>query len=76
MGSKIDEYTDAELIEFVKKYSVYARVNPEHKSRIVKAFQSAGKVVAMTGDGVNDTPVIKDASNGRLDLPGPTQEAA
>lgn len=64
LGSELDNYTDEELIEVVKKYSVYARVSPIHKERIVKALQSQGKVVAMTGDGVNDAPAIKDAHVG------------
>jgi Ca2+-transporting ATPase len=64
VGSKLDDYTDEELVEVVNKYSVYARVSPIHKERIVKALQSQGKVVAMTGDGVNDAPAIKDAHVG------------
>ncbi len=63
-GSAIDKLTDDELISFVKKYSVFARVTPEHKVRIVRAFQQDGKVVAMTGDGVNDAPAIKLAHVG------------
>lgn len=64
LGSELDKYTDKQLLEIVKKYNVYARVSPEHKTRIVKAWQSLGKVVAMTGDGVNDAPAIKDAHVG------------
>ena len=64
IGSELDKYTDDELVEVVKKYNVYARVSPEHKLRIVKAWQKNGKVVAMTGDGVNDAPAIKDAHVG------------
>ena len=63
-GSVIDKLNDDELVSFVKKYTVYARVTPNHKVRIVRAFQSAGKVVAMTGDGVNDAPAIKLAHVG------------
>ena len=64
LGSELDKYTDEELVEIVPRYSVYARVSPDHKVRIVKAWQSQGKVVAMTGDGVNDAPAIKDAHVG------------
>ena len=64
LGSELDKYTDEELVEIVKKYNVYARVSPEHKQRIVAAWQKNGKVVAMTGDGVNDAPAIKDAHVG------------
>lgn len=64
MGDELDNYSDNELVEVVKKYKVYARVSPLHKERIVKAFQVDNKVVAMTGDGVNDAPAIKDAHVG------------
>lgn len=64
LGSELDKYTDEELKDIVKKYSVYARVSPNHKSRIVAAWQANDKVVAMTGDGVNDAPAIKDAHVG------------
>lgn len=64
IGSELDKYTDEELVEIVPKYKVYARVSPDHKLRIVKAWQKRGKVVAMTGDGVNDSPAIKDAHVG------------
>lgn len=64
LGSELDKYTDTELVDVVEKYNVYARVSPEHKLRIVNAWQRRGKVVAMTGDGVNDAPAIKDAHVG------------
>ncbi len=61
---ELDGKSDEELIEYVNKYSVFARVSPEHKLKIVKALQTQGKVVAMTGDGVNDAPAIKLANVG------------
>lgn len=64
LGSELDKYNDTELKNIVKQYSVYARVNPSHKERIVFALQNSGKIVAMTGDGVNDAPAIKDAHVG------------
>ena len=64
LGSELDKYNDKELEDIVKQYSVYARVNPSHKERIVSALQNSGKIVAMTGDGVNDAPAIKDAHVG------------
>lgn len=64
LGEDLDNFTDEELKKVVKKYNVYARVNPNHKTRIVKAWQANGKVVAMTGDGVNDAPAIKEAHVG------------
>lgn len=63
-GKEINGLTDDELVSFVKKYTVFARVTPEHKVRIVRAFQAAGKIVAMTGDGVNDAPALKLAHVG------------
>ena len=64
IGSELDRYTDDELIEIVGGYSVYARVQPEHKTRIVNAWQARGMITAMTGDGVNDAPSIKSADIG------------
>lgn len=63
-GSTIDGMTDKELEDYVEKVSVYARVTPEHKIRIVRAWQNKGKIVAMTGDGVNDAPALKQADVG------------
>ena len=63
-GSDIEEMTDDEIFEAVEKYAVYARVQPEHKTRIVHAWQKHGMVTAMTGDGVNDAPSIKAADIG------------
>ncbi len=64
MGAELDKYSDEEFIEMVDKIHVYARVQPEHKTRIVNAWQSKGFVTAMTGDGVNDAPSIKSADIG------------
>ena len=63
-GAELDEISDDEICEFVKKYGVYARVQPEHKTRIVNAWKQNGAIVAMTGDGVNDAPSIKSADIG------------
>ncbi len=64
LGAELDKFSDEELVEEVTKYSVYARVQPEHKTRIVKAWKARGMVTAMTGDGVNDAPSIKAADIG------------
>ncbi len=63
-GAEIDKYSDEEFNELVTRYSVYARVQPEHKVRIVNAWRKRGCVTAMTGDGVNDAPSIKNADIG------------
>ncbi len=63
-GAEIDKYSDEEFYEMVTKFSVYARVQPEHKTRIVNAWRKRGMVTAMTGDGVNDAPSIKSADIG------------
>ena len=63
-GSVLDGYSDDELVEFVADKSVYARVTPEHKIRIVRAWQRRDCIVAMTGDGVNDAPALKQADVG------------
>ena len=63
-GAELDRISDNVLQRNIQKYSVFARVTPEHKVRIVKAWQKTGAVVAMTGDGVNDSPALKNADIG------------
>ena len=63
-GDELEKISDQELERNIMKYSVFARVTPEHKVRIVKAFRNAGQIVAMTGDGVNDAPALKNADIG------------
>ena len=63
-GAELEKISDEQLAKDIRKYSVYARVSPEHKVRIVKAWQANGEVVAMTGDGVNDSPALKTSDIG------------
>lgn len=63
-GKELDNMSQAELEKNIMRYSVFARVSPEHKVRIVKAFKKTGAVTAMTGDGVNDAPALKNADIG------------
>ncbi len=63
-GKELDKLSELELKNLIKKTTIFARVSPEHKFRIVKAFKQTGHIVAMTGDGVNDAPAIKEANIG------------
>ena len=63
-GSEIDTYSDEEFVKIVNNYKIFARVSPEHKVKIVKAFKSYNNIVSMTGDGVNDAPSLKAADIG------------
>ena len=63
-GAELDSVSDDDICEYVKKFGVYARVQPEHKTRIVTAWKANGAITAMTGDGVNDAPSIKSADIG------------
>lgn len=63
-GGEIENMSDVELVKIIDKVSVFARVTPEHKLRIVRAYQSSGKIISMTGDGVNDAPSLSSANLG------------
>lgn len=63
-GAELDALSDSELLEQIDSFSVFARVNPSHKLRLVKAYKQKGHIVTMTGDGVNDAPAIKEADVG------------
>ncbi|MDW7661824.1 MAG: cation-translocating P-type ATPase [Bacillota bacterium] len=63
-GSEIDDFSDDDFVKNIHKYKIFARVSPEHKVKIVKAFKANGNVVSMTGDGVNDAPSLKTADIG------------
>ncbi|MGE5328737.1 MAG: calcium-translocating P-type ATPase, SERCA-type [Deltaproteobacteria bacterium] len=63
-GEELDKISDSDFIKNIHKYNVFARVSPRHKFRIVKTLKSSGNIVAMTGDGVNDSPAVKEADIG------------
>jgi Ca2+-transporting ATPase len=63
-GVELTRLSDEELLQIIDRYGIFARVNPEHKQRLVKLLQQKGHVVAMTGDGVNDAPALKQADIG------------
>ena len=63
-GNELDQMSDQELYDSINDYSVFARVNPSHKLRLVKAYKQKGHIVTMTGDGINDAPAIKEADVG------------
>ncbi|MFV2016111.1 MAG: HAD-IC family P-type ATPase, partial [Candidatus Heimdallarchaeota archaeon] len=63
-GAKLDETSDYELQQRIEKISIFARISPQHKLRIVRSLKSKGEIVAMTGDGVNDAPALKGADVG------------
>ena len=63
-GQELDALSDEQLAACIQEYAVFARVNPAHKLRLVRAYQKTGAIVAMTGDGVNDAPALKEADVG------------
>ena len=63
-GEELDRMTDAEFVKELPRIKIYARVNPEHKLKVVKAWKAQGEIIAMTGDGVNDAPALREADIG------------